>query len=482
MSDFDLYSVNWQDGMLISKEHLKDQEKYLEGLARWHAASASDRYGLIRKSFGGKSALSLVVSMNGNNLQVEVARCQAVTPDGTHIDIGESTGNVVRAETEIDTATLPVYLVAGGSEKAQVGDPDPNEDLPRLPYLVSDYKLYLGDQPNHPVGSYLKIAEIVCEAGSAKLSNDYLPPCVDLHADESLSARANDLRNILETLLSLATRAYQATSKEGALPGEKTELQVAFKEAMHNIVMYMSSAIDEFVIGRNAGHPSKLVIGFKKLFRVYSTSLNLHPGLKDYLNEKLFVRELDSDVRQHMSAIDSFLLSEYNHQDIGGHFLAIQRIMETIKRLLEFVAQVKSDQLGPQAVATDMLTYQGKTYRLVEYSGCRLEQVGELSYLVIDTAEPRGVDDAVILISKDLFSIPEWTAMQLRLGLNEARGLGETDPIDIDTTSFGDKVALHPRDILKLSSVNQLTIMFRGAADSGKLSGLGQTDLMVYAV
>jgi hypothetical protein len=482
MSDFDLYSVNWQDGMLISKEHLKDQEKYFEGLARWYAATDSDRYGLTRKSFGGRSALNLIMSMSGNNLQVQVAHCQALTPDGTYIQIGESTGNVIRAEIEIEAAILPVYLAAGGSERAQVGDPDPNEDLPRLPYLVADYTLHLGDQPNLSTGSYLKIAEIVCEAGSVRLSENYFPPCVDLHADENLSAKVNDLRNALETLFSLSTRAYQAAAKEGALSGEKTELQLAFKEAMHNVVLYLSSAIDGFVIGRNAGHPSELVIGFKKLFRVYSTSLNLHPGLKDYLNEKLFVKELSSDVRQFMSSIDSFLLAEYNHQDIGSHISAIEKILETIRRLLEFVAKVKSDQLGPQAVATDMLTYRGKTYRLIEYSGSRLEQVGELSYLVIDVADPRGVDDAVILINKDLFSIPEWTAMQLRLGLNEARGLGETDPIDIDMTSFGDKVALHPRDILKLGSVNQFTVMFRGAADPGKLSELGQTDMMVYAV
>ena len=105
-----------------------------------------------------------------------------------------------------------------------------------------------------------------------------------------------------------------------------------------------------------------------------------------------------------------------------------------------------------------------------------------MSYLVIDAVEPQDVDDAVILINKDLFNTREWTAMQMRLGLNEARGLGETDPMDVDIVSFGDKVALHPRDILKLSAVNQFTVMFRGAAEPGKLSGLGQTDLMVYSV
>ena len=74
MSDLNLYSINWQDGMLITQQHLKDQEKYFEDLARWYALDVGDKYGLTRKSFSGKPALSLNLSVSSNSLRVEVVR------------------------------------------------------------------------------------------------------------------------------------------------------------------------------------------------------------------------------------------------------------------------------------------------------------------------------------------------------------------------------------------------------------------------
>jgi len=79
-----------------------------------------------------------------------------------------------------------------------------------------------------------------------------------------------------------------------------------------------------------------------------------------------------------------------------------------------------------------------------------------------------------------MFTDAEWRSMQVRLGINEARGLGETDPIDVDINTFNNKVALHPRDMLKSSSVKQVTLIFRGTGDPQKLSGMGKTDLIIY--
>ena len=70
--------------------------------------------------------------------------------------------------------------------------------------------------------------------------------------------------------------------------------------------------------------------------------------------------------------------------------------------------------------------------------------------------------------------------MQVRLGLNEARGLGETDPVDVDATTYGDKVALHPEDMLKSPAVKQVTLTFRGARDTSKLRAMSKTDLSLY--
>ncbi|MBU0983101.1 MAG: hypothetical protein KKA42_04475 [candidate division Zixibacteria bacterium] len=481
MSDFKLQSVNWQDGMLLSMKHLRDQERFFEELARWHAVSAGNRFGLVRRSAAAEPALMLSSSLSGNVLRVEVVRCQALTPGGHYIEIGSSGNESIMAEAEITAETVPVYLSVDPDAKRVCGDADPSEDVPRMPYLCGSYQLHLGSEPSMPMGRVLQIAELRAAGGDIAHAKHYFPPCLTLDADERLGQQATDLRNRLENLLSLASRAYAAITTAGALSQESSSVQVAFKETMYTMAYHLSATLDEFVVGRNSGHPIDFVIGFKKMLRVFSTLLNLHPGLKDYLNARFFIKQLNSEVAHFLASIDSFLLAEYNHRDIGGQLRMIGDTMGIMREIFGFLAQLKREQLGPQAVASDTLTYAGKSYRAVTCSGHAVSQVGELSYLTIDFASPSPVADTVALLSKELFTIPEWNNMQVRLGINEARGLGETDPVDVDVTSYGDKVALHPQDMLKSQAVRQVTFIFRGARDTGKLVAMDSSDLVLYS-
>ncbi len=483
MSDVRLFSVNWVDGMLVTQQHLKDQEKYFEELTRWYALQSGDRYGLTKKSSSGKPALSMNLVKNGNRLRVEVSRCQAITPDGFIIEINESNQSAPAAELETGASSVAVYLGVNPTEKKQVGEPDPQEDIPRIPYLTGNYVLTLGQPPALPEGQYLKIAEVTLADGEPRLSERYFPPCVTVNAEERLAQKTAEFRNRLENLLSLSSRAYAAMASGGVLKGEQTGLQTAFRNTIFQMAAYLSSTLDDFRIGKNAFHPLDMVLYFKKLFRIFTTLLNLNPGLKDFLNERFFVKQMNSDVGRFVAEVESFLLADYDHTELGKHVHAIDGILANIREVLGFLAQVKRDQLGEQAVATDTLTYRGQTYRVVDYKESRVEQVGELSYLVISVAEPRAMSDTVILLSKDLFTAGEWTNMQVRLGLNEARGLGETDPVEVDTVTFGNKVALHPQDMLKSPSVYQVTLIFRGAQEGArKFADLGKMDLIVYAL
>lgn len=482
MSDLCLYSVNWQDGMLITKQHLRDQEKYFESLNRWYAYSSGDNFGLARKLTGSKPALSLNLSVTSSLLRVEVIRCQAITPDGSYIDIGGSGQDIIRGESDITDTTVPIYIAVDPTTKKQLGNPDPSEDLPRLPYLVNSYSVHVGQRPNMPEGQYIQAAELFINGSEVAFSPNYYPPCLTLNADERLTEKAYDFRNRLENLLSLSTRAFMAVSTTGGLTGASTSLQVAFKETVHFFVYHLASSLDNFVVGRNAGHPLGMVVYFKRLFRVTSSLFNLYPGLKDYLNERFFTQELGTDVGQFLSEVDGFVLAEYNHNDIGSHVAEIDNILEKLRGVMTFLARTKRDELGEQAVATETLTYAGRTYRNVDYTECKLEKIGELCYLGIKVSQPRPMSDVVALISKNLFSDAEWRSMQVRLGLNEARGLGETDPVDVDTTAFGNKVALHPRDMLEVSSVKQMTLIFRGTPSPDKFAKLGKMDLITYSV
>jgi hypothetical protein len=251
---------------------------------------------------------------------------------------------------------------------------------------------------------------------------------------------------------------------------------------MYLFVYNLASMLDEFSAGRRMMHPLKLIINIKKLFRALSSLLNMQPGLKDYLNERYFSKERSSEIGQFLALVDGFLLSEYNHLDIRAQMSIIDQIFDDLRGLMGFLAQTKKEQLGAQAVATETLTYRSRTYRLAEYSSYKVENIGGLNYVMIDISNPMPVSDTVILMAKDIFGDSGWASMQVRLGLNEARGLGETDPVDIDGTSFGNKVALHPQDMLQSQSVRQITLIFRGGGDTEKFSNLGKTDLIIYTL
>jgi hypothetical protein len=482
MGDLRLYSVNWQDGMLITQKHLQDQARYFEELAQWYNLDVGDRYGLVRKSLSGKEALDLNSRVGSGKLTVSVVRCQAVTPDGSFIDIAETSDYTVRAEIDLEDGPVPVFLSAGRESKHEVGEPDPSEDVPRIPYQIPGYRLHLGQPPNLPEGSYLQVAELTVVGDEVEHTDSYYPPCLSLKSDSRLAKTAADFRNRLENLLSLSSRAYLAIESKGTLAAEKTELQVAFKDTVYKIAYHLAATLDELILGRNAVHPCIMVVQFKRLFRVISTMLNLQPALKDYLNEKHFTREAGTEIGTFMSSVDSFLLSEYDHQNIGGQIEMIDGIMSGLRGVLGFLAQTKKEELGREAVATDSMTYGGRTYKLVGYSSCKLEQVGELSYLLIDVEDPQAASDIVVLLKKDLCGVAEWSNMQVRLGLNEARGLGETDPVEVDTVTFGAKVALRPQDMLPAPSVGKLTLIFRGASDPQKFADLGKLDFMIYAL
>ncbi len=479
MSDFKLNSVNWQDGMLLSMSHLRDQDSYFEELSRWYAAAVNDNYGLVKKSPESPS-LKMNSTLSGNRLKVEIGSCSAILPGGALIEFNERSGGgtVLKAEADINETQIPVFLGAVPGEKGPVGDPDPSEEVPRVPYLAQSYLLTLGNPPNLPESSYLQVASLTVSGSEVAPSRGYIPPCVHIGAHDHLAALAVDYRNRIDNLLQLATRAYTAVL--AGIEGTSTKRQSAVIEMMSYLVYHVASHLDDFSTGRNAPHPRHMIIQFKKLFRVVSSLLNLHPGIKDYINEKFFKAQKKTDIRTFLSSLDAFLLAEYDHRDIAGQMEMIEKIFGPWRELMAFLAQFKDG--GGIEEPTESLTYHGETYQNAALRGHQLEQVGEMSYLVMDPEEVGPLADTVILINKDLFSDAEWLNMQIRLGLNEARGLGETDPVDIDIKTFRSKVALHPLEMLPSRSGEQVTLIFRGMPDTQRMQNLTKSDLNLYVL
>ena len=70
--------------------------------------------------------------------------------------------------------------------------------------------------------------------------------------------------------------------------------------------------------------------------------------------------------------------------------------------------------------------------------------------------------------------------MQVRLGMNDALGLGQTDPVKVDTVTYGSKVVLRAQDMVRNAAVKQVNLIFRGKGDVRKFRELKPSELLIY--
>ena len=482
MKDINLRSVNWQDGMLLQGQHLLAQERFMEELARAYGRPTGDNYGLVRSGQDSPPALQLSAAVRGSQIQVTLERCHAVTPDGYLIELNPATRRPLQVTIPAQEGEIPVYVAVHPDEKVAGGEPDPHEEPPRQPYRLPEYLLYAGEQPDLPGGCTLQVGLFSYDGVEIAPVDDFFPPCVSLYADERLYRRAVEMRQRLETLLSVGSKSYAAVTGGGVTGQDGSSLQADLKSLVYGFLTFLGGVIDSFQPGPGAGHPRTLVILHKQLLRTFRILIDLHPSARDYLHEQYFVKQAGMDIAQFQATVDEILLAPYNHEEIGGYLRRLDAMTEHLKGILTYLAGLSKEQLGPQALPTESLAYGGRTYQMVPYGHTEMEQVGELVYLQVRLEASRQINDTVVLLAKNLFSSRDWHNVQVRLGINDARGLGETDPMEVDVTTFGDKVAMRPHDMVAAPDVSRMTLIFRGIRDARTFSRLGRADLAVYAM
>jgi len=479
MSNFKLYSVNWQDGMLLTEQHLREQEQYLEELVRWQGLKTGDNYGLVSKSDSSESPLEISFTRSGDRARVEVLSCQAITPDGSMVEISQRRGNTLVAERVIDSDSFPVYVAVDKLRKKEVGDPDPNESVPRMPYLVHDYVLLLDTPKDRPLSTCVQIAGLDVRGGDIEYATEFFAPCVTIASEVRLQERVKEFHQRLDGLMSLVWQAYRAASPGGA-DDRSSDLQGKIRDVVLSMGLHLISSFDSFLVGRNTGHPLSVHIYFKRLFRTFSALLNLEPAVRDYLNERFFTKELNLSLPEFTSDVDSFLWTEYNHADIGNHMLAVDRLLSVVLKLMSHLA--RSESITPDVMLPETMTYKGRTFALAKSGERRVEQRGDLSYLMISLPEAIRVNDLMILVSKQLFSDNQWSSLNVRLSANDALALGQTDPAAIDITTFGNKVAISTQDMFRSQAVTRVNMVLRNVPVVSGFESLGPSDLGVYVL
>lgn len=475
MSEFRLLSVNWQDGMLVSRNHLADQERYFEELARWYAKPIGDNFGLVPHH--DRPALKYYAALRGSTVRVEVSECHAITSDGGIIEIDPARESVAVGEAEAASDALPVYLALAADAKQHVGQADPGEPVPRLPYCTWAYSVHIGSPPAQAEAKYLQIAQLEVTTEGVTDSPYYFPPCVTVAADERLAAKVRELRDRLDSLMTAISRIAAGLAPSSAM-GTGADLVSSLKQLVSQLGLHAASMFDSMVLGRNAVHPLTIVNQYKGLFRVLSTLLAYMPSVRDFLTDRFFQKQLKTEYRTFAMSVDSFLMTEYNHLNLGRHFEEIDQLLGVTQKLIAFLAQ---GDIAPEPVASDTISYKGMTFAAAEHKECVREEWNDFAILSLDLPSPVTVSDCIILMEKDLLDQAQWNAINVRIGFGDAT-LGETNPMVVDATTFGSKVALRAQDMIKVDSARKVGLWFRGLKDSRQLSGLKESEIKLYTV
>jgi hypothetical protein len=481
MNPLKLWSVNWKDGMLISQRHLREEEGYHEELVQWLSSNGLGGYGLVSNPAYRNQALQVTPLLKGNQLIVTIDSCQAITSNGSIIQINRENQDTspVSATMDVDPESeqkIALYLIVDSGEKKEVGTPHSNEEPPRLPFSTFRYSLHMGTPPNSPEGSWLQIAELTLGRNQVALNDGYIPPCLSVSSSEALYNTTQGFRNTLEKMLSLTTQTFKGFSSARAMDqySEDIPIRQSILDISHNLSIFLSTTLDvQPPIG--ILHPADLVLHYKNLFRLFHTLFELHPTARSFIK-----RGPKSEMEESFfSNLKAFLGSPYHHDNLQSHTSTIRQILQGMEELLLYIAELSPERLIDIA---GILSYRDKSYRLLDFETCKFRPVDDLHHLTLENIKGGTIQDILVLIRRELFARDEYQFLDVRIGVNEANTLGQSDPGEVDPFTVPDRIVFSFIDRLRASDVNKLNVIFRGPINYSRLTNITRGDVQVYGL
>lgn len=300
----------WSEGMFLRPQHFQQHDRYLEALIEDRTQPLRPYPWGVRKLEISQEALALG--------KVEIARCHAILPDGTTVDIPHKDPAPEALELSKDTRDEVVYLCLLMKQHGsnEVSRDDSDETAARLSIDVLDVRdtsvpletsapIELGrknlkllresdERADYACLGMINVVEVRND-DSVITDRDYIPPALDCRDNPLLAGYIGDLRGLLKQ------RAEKLASRLGVEKGGTAE-----------IGNYMLL---------------QLINRYEPFFAHLASLPNLHP-------ESLFSHctqlagELGTFTRHDKRPSD---LPAYDHNDLAGSF---QPLMAALRHAL----------------------------------------------------------------------------------------------------------------------------------------------------
>lgn len=256
---FQHFPINWVDGMKINKNHFLSTQDYSYEMVRDAIGISTSplSYGLLPSNSIEESVKMSLVIDNHKLLRVKLEECHAITPNGSRIEISSKNSQTLSLEEAYPEVAYQIkeshqgelVLLANvtvNSEKIPFGEPDPEENPPRYPYLLPTYKLNL-----IPEGKFLEqthngyeltIGKIIVTPTETYLLDEYIPPSTTVSSHQHLINIYDQIDKFLGQIELYAVQIAQKINHKN----QNSELGIILLQLCERIMDFTGKEITSF--------------------------------------------------------------------------------------------------------------------------------------------------------------------------------------------------------------------------------------------
>lgn len=291
------FPVNWVDGMKINKSHFIAMQDNVSDVIRDAIGTQLNNlnYGLLPiGNTNDAIKISLVID-NHKLLRVKVEECHAITPNGCRIDIGSHNSHMLNMEMPYPEAVyqleddqdmvLLVNVSVNLFERKPFGDPDPEENPPRYPNLISTFNLNLipeNSTQNGQSGYSLTLGKIIINRNESYLMADYIPACTSVQSHQKLIDIHTKIDRFFGQLELYAVQISQKINRKN----QSNDLAMMILTLSEKIITYLGNNINSFrwfAISQPPAYMFDKVISLARIMKNYIDSKS-GAGKEELLN------------------------------------------------------------------------------------------------------------------------------------------------------------------------------------------------------
>jgi hypothetical protein len=356
------YPVNWEDGMKINKNNFIDQDNAFMNQLRNRAAAQVNRnsYGLLPLVSKEENPFKIWVDVESHQLiLVKIEQCKAITTGGFFIDISEKSGDPIvfsldyadrMNEIRSGNAAYYICLSVNPFKRIPTGVIDPEEEPPRYPYVVPEYKVVMLPVEevinNLPNPHYLIIAKVLSSNNTLQINNQYIPPCTSVHSHPALAESQTNAYGSLIKLESASLLIIQKVLQKD----HQFILAQLVKFIAENVLMYLNTQMFHFRSFIPYSPPLQMISSLAGLGRTIKNSIDMHQGTgkEELLN--YFVEWCDMSQSELEGSIYEVVNLEYRHSEIYESLEKCTRFLNTILNLFQKMSEL--DYIGRKTEKT----------------------------------------------------------------------------------------------------------------------------------